>query len=59
MDTEKDLLQMVYDAVLVGAAGVAFGRNIFQAKNPTLLVKRLCTIVHMDYTVQEAEKVVL
>ena len=59
MDTEKDLLQMVYDAVKVGASGVAFGRNIFQAKNPTLLVKRLCTIVHMGYTAEEAEKVVL
>jgi len=57
MDTEKDLLQMVYDAISVGAAGVAFGRNIFQAKNPTLLVKKLCTVVHMGYTPEEAEKV--
>ncbi len=59
MDTEKDLLQMVYDAIKVGGAGVAFGRNIFQAENPTLLVKRLCTVVHKGYTAQEAEKVVL
>jgi fructose-bisphosphate aldolase/2-amino-3,7-dideoxy-D-threo-hept-6-ulosonate synthase len=59
MDTEKDLLQMVYDAISVGATGVAFGRNIFQAKNPTLLVKKLCTVVHMGYTAEEAEKVAL
>jgi fructose-bisphosphate aldolase/2-amino-3,7-dideoxy-D-threo-hept-6-ulosonate synthase len=59
MDTEKDLLQMVYDAVQVGGAGVAIGRNIFQADNPTLLVKKLCTIVHKDFTVEEAEKVKL
>jgi len=59
MDTEKDLLQMVYDAISVGATGVAIGRNIFQAKNPTLLVKKLCTVVHMGYTADEAEKVEL
>ncbi|MDM7934084.1 MAG: 2-amino-3,7-dideoxy-D-threo-hept-6-ulosonate synthase [Methanothrix sp.] len=55
MDTEKELLQMVYDAVSVGAAGVAIGRNIFQAENPTLLVRRLCSIVHEGYTPEEAE----
>jgi DhnA family fructose-bisphosphate aldolase class Ia len=50
---------MVYDAVQVGGAGVAFGRNIFQAENPTLLVKRLCSVVHKGLTPDEAEKVVL
>jgi fructose-bisphosphate aldolase/2-amino-3,7-dideoxy-D-threo-hept-6-ulosonate synthase len=59
MDTEKDLLRMVYDAINVGAVGVAFGRNIFQAENPTLLVRKLSTIVHRGFTVEEAEKVVL
>jgi len=59
MDTEKELLQMVYDAIQVGGAGVAFGRNVFQADNPTLLVKRLCTIVHQGYTPEDALKVSL
>lgn len=59
MDTEKELLQMVYDSINVGGAGVAIGRNIFQADNPTLLVKKLCTIVHKGYTPEEAEKVTL
>ncbi len=59
MNTERDLLQMVYDAIGVGAAGVAIGRNIFQAENPTLLVRKLCSIVHKGYTVDEAEKVKL
>jgi fructose-bisphosphate aldolase / 2-amino-3,7-dideoxy-D-threo-hept-6-ulosonate synthase len=57
MDTEHDLLQMVYDAIHVGATGVAIGRNIFQAENSTLLVKKLCTIVHQEYTVEEAEAI--
>ena len=58
VDTERDLLQMVYDAIAVGGAGVAFGRNIFQAENPTLLVKKLCSVVHLGYTAEEAEKIV-
>jgi fructose-bisphosphate aldolase/2-amino-3,7-dideoxy-D-threo-hept-6-ulosonate synthase len=57
VNTELDLLQMVYDAVAVGGAGVAFGRNIFQAENPTLLVRKLCAIVHKGYTAEEAEKI--
>jgi len=40
MDTEADLLQMVYDAIGAGATGVAIGRNIFQAENPTLFGKQ-------------------
>jgi fructose-bisphosphate aldolase/2-amino-3,7-dideoxy-D-threo-hept-6-ulosonate synthase len=59
MDTEQDLLQMVYDAIQSGATGVAIGRNIFQAKNPTLLVRKLYTIVHQGYTAEEAEKIKL
>jgi len=57
MDTEMDLLQMVYDAINVGGAGLAFGRNIFQAENPTLLVRKLCSIVHKGYTPEEAAKI--
>ena len=59
MNTERDLLQMVYDALGVGGAGVAIGRNIFQAENPTLLVRKLCSIVHKGYTVDEAENIKL
>ncbi len=57
MDTEMDLLRMVYDAVGVGSAGVAIGRNIFQAENPSLLVKKLCAIVHKGYTPEDAAEI--
>jgi fructose-bisphosphate aldolase/2-amino-3,7-dideoxy-D-threo-hept-6-ulosonate synthase len=59
MNTEKELLEMVYDAIQVGGAGVAIGRNIFQARNPTLLIRKLCSIVHQGYTVEEAERIKL
>ncbi len=56
MGTEHELFEMIYDAIQVGAAGVSIGRNVFQAENPTLLVKKISKIVHEDYTVEEAEK---
>ncbi|MHC1631039.1 MAG: 2-amino-3,7-dideoxy-D-threo-hept-6-ulosonate synthase [Methanotrichaceae archaeon] len=57
MDTERQVLEMVYDAIGVGASGVSIGRNIFQAEDPALFVKKLSKIVHENYTAEEAEKV--
>jgi fructose-bisphosphate aldolase/2-amino-3,7-dideoxy-D-threo-hept-6-ulosonate synthase len=57
MSTERELLTMVYDSVQVGGTGVAIGRNIFQAENPTLLVRKLCAVVHQNWTVEEAERI--
>jgi fructose-bisphosphate aldolase/2-amino-3,7-dideoxy-D-threo-hept-6-ulosonate synthase len=59
MGTEHELFEMIYDAIQVGAAGVSIGRNVFQAENPTLLVRKISKIVHEDYTVEEAEKIEL
>ncbi|TFG04042.1 MAG: fructose-bisphosphate aldolase [Promethearchaeota archaeon] len=56
MDTIPDVLQMVYDSIQAGGAGVAFGRNVFQSKNPTKLVSAIAKIVHENYTVDEVLK---
>ena len=56
MDTIPELLQVVYDSIQAGGAGVAFGRNVFQAKNPTKLVNALSKMIHQDYTLQEIQK---
>lgn len=53
MDTVPELLQMVYDSIVAGGAGVAFGRNVFQSKDPTKLVYLISKIVHENYTVEE------
>ena len=53
MDTIPELLQMVYDSIQAGSSGVAFGRNVFQAKDPTKLVRALSKVVHKNYTVDE------
>src|SRR3972149_12184455 len=49
-ETTQATLQMVYDSMKSGAAGLSIGRNGFQHKNPTLIVKDLVAIVHDDAT---------
>ena len=56
MDTIPELFQLVYDSIQAGGAGVAFGRNVFQADNPTKVVESLSKIVHNNYTVDEVLK---
>jgi fructose-bisphosphate aldolase/2-amino-3,7-dideoxy-D-threo-hept-6-ulosonate synthase len=53
METEHDLLQMVFDSKQAGGSGVAIGRNVFQADDPTLLVENISKILHQGFTVDE------
>jgi len=43
---EKDALQMAYNAVDQGAAGVDMGRNIFQSEDPVAMIQAVRAIVH-------------
>lgn len=54
MDNKKEIVQMVYDSVQAGGAGLSVGRNIFQADNPTLLVKALHGVVHENLDISQA-----
>ncbi|MHA1714297.1 MAG: 2-amino-3,7-dideoxy-D-threo-hept-6-ulosonate synthase [Promethearchaeota archaeon] len=57
MDTVKDVLNVVYDAVVeAGAMGIAMGRNVFQAENPRIMVEALAKIVHESWSVEEVLK---
>ncbi len=55
-ETQEDVLQMAWEAVQAGSAGVSIGRNVFQAPNPTKMVRALYRIVHENWTVNEAKK---
>ena len=52
---EAEALQMAYDALQAGAAGVDMGRNIFQAANPVAMIKAVRAIVHEKATPREAQ----
>ena len=54
LESELDALQLAYDAVSAGAAGVDFGRNVFQSSNPVGMIRALRRIVHEGWTPKEA-----
>ena len=54
VDTDEELLQMAKESVDVGGAGVAFGRNIFQAENPGKITKAITEVVHNNIEVEDA-----
>ena len=44
--SEKEVLQMVKDAMECGAAGIALGRNVWQSSDPVAMTRKLVEIVH-------------
>jgi fructose-bisphosphate aldolase/2-amino-3,7-dideoxy-D-threo-hept-6-ulosonate synthase len=55
--TVLHLLEMVYDAIRAGCAGVSIGRNVFQHKDPTAMTKAIVSIVHQGASPNEALKI--
>lgn len=53
MDTTEQILEVARESIEAGGAGVAIGRNVFQADNPTLMVRALSMIVHEGREVKE------
>ena len=51
---ERDALEMSYNAIIKGAAGVDMGRNIFQSESPVAMIKAVRAVVHDNYTPDEA-----
>ncbi|MEK6733030.1 MAG: 3-hydroxy-5-phosphonooxypentane-2,4-dione thiolase [Candidatus Omnitrophota bacterium] len=53
---EKEALELAYNAVREGAAGVDMGRNIFQSPNPVAMIKAVRSIVHENVRPEKAYK---
>ena len=53
-NTDRELLEVIRDAVEAGAAGVAMGRNIWQHPHPAKLVAAIASILHENATVDQA-----
>ena len=51
---ELDALQMAYEAIDQGAAGVDMGRNVFQAEHPVAMIKAVRAVVHDNAKPKEA-----
>jgi putative autoinducer-2 (AI-2) aldolase len=51
---ERDALQLAYNAVQQGAAGVDMGRNIFQSTTPAAMIQAVRKVVHEGLSPDEA-----
>lgn len=56
MNSEQELLEMIEGSLEAGGRGVAIGRNVFQAQDPTGLVRKIAKIVHEGVSVEELSK---
>ena len=54
METVEETLQVVHDATQAGAAGVVFGRNIWQSGDTRGMIRVLNSIIHESRPVAEA-----
>jgi predicted phospho-2-dehydro-3-deoxyheptonate aldolase len=54
MGSDEEIFHMVQGALEAGAAGVSIGRNAFQHKDPTKMVRALSKIVHEVASIEEA-----
>jgi putative autoinducer-2 (AI-2) aldolase len=56
MDTEKELLELIYNAICAGAKGVDMGRNVWQSEHPVAMIRAIRAIVHDNKNSKEALK---
>ncbi len=57
VDTDAAIVELANDVMEAGAMGVTFGRNVFQHRDPTMIVKALRRIVIDRSSVEEAMEV--
>lgn len=56
---EPDALEMAYQAIQAGAAGVDMGRNIFQCEAPVAMIEAVRSVVHGNETAPRAYELYL
>lgn len=53
---ERDALELTYNSIRAGAAGVDMGRNIWQSQYPVAMIRAVRAIVHSNYNLDQAYK---
>lgn len=56
-DTEREVMDFVYDGMQNGAIGVNLGRNIWQNEYPVAMIKALRAIIHDGATPDESQAI--
>ncbi len=55
-DSIEQIMTEVYYSVQAGGAGIAMGRNIWQYRNPAVMIEAMAGVVHEGWTVSQALK---
>ncbi len=53
-ETEKEVLEFVYDGMAKGAVGINLGRNVWQSPHPVAMAQALKAIIHGGETTDKA-----
>jgi len=56
MKTDMDVLELGESSMKAGAAGLSFGRNVFQHDKPQAMSRALSAIVHERATAKDASR---
>jgi class I fructose-bisphosphate aldolase len=54
MDSDRDVLQMVWESIQAGGMGVSIGRNVFGASQVSALCRAMAGVIHDDLSVDDA-----
>jgi class I fructose-bisphosphate aldolase len=57
MDSDQEILEMVKGSIDAGGSGASIGRNVFQHRDPTAMVRAICAVVHEGAGVDDAVKI--
>ena len=55
--SDTETLEMIYGAIQGGGAGISIGRNAFQHESPERFVAAAAAIVHENFSVEQAKKI--
>jgi putative autoinducer-2 (AI-2) aldolase len=53
-ETQREVLDFVYDGMKKGAVGVNLGRNVWQDQHPVAMIRSLRAIIHEDASAEQA-----
>jgi len=56
-ETEREVLEFVYDGMQQGAIGINLGRNIWQGTHPVAIARALQAIIHEKADVKKAQEI--
>jgi len=58
-ETEREVMEFVYNGIQRGAIGLNLGRNVWQHPHPVAMIRALRAIIHEGFSVANAHDLFL